>query len=84
MSIQPVNVATQMLFVHHELAREASLVKPLGQSEVVENIFFCEACVFLEPSDVDISLALSLSAREMKNVIANCFAILYPLYVCCT
>ena len=84
MSIQPVNVATQMLFVHHELAREASLVKPLGQSEVVEHIFFCEACVFLEPSDVDISLALSLSAREIKNVLANHFAILYPLYVCCT
>ena len=51
-----------MLFVHHELAREASLVKPLGESEVVEHIFFCKACVFSEPSDVDIPLALSLSA----------------------
>jgi len=55
-----------MLFIHHELAREASLVKPLGEREVVEHIFVCEACIFSEPSDTDISLALSLSARKMK------------------
>ena len=48
-----------MLFIHHELAREASLVKPLGEREVVEHIFVCEACIFSEPSDTDISLALS-------------------------